>query len=85
VVEGIANVALAVGDFAMAEAAFREALTREPGSGRAYFGLADALAAERKPDEARTVRDKAAKAWDKADADLPQIVKLRTATAADRR
>src|SRR5262249_6556548 len=43
VVEGWANVALATGDFATAEKAFHEALAREPGSGRAYFGLAASL------------------------------------------
>jgi tetratricopeptide (TPR) repeat protein len=82
VVEAMGNVALSVGDFRTAEEAFREALVREPGSGRAYFGLADALAGAGRTDEARATRDKAAKAWDKADADLPQIVKMRTATAA---
>src|SRR5438874_2727404 len=43
VVEGWANVALALGDFATAEKAYRAALAREPGSGRAYFGLASSL------------------------------------------
>src|SRR5438093_5753655 len=43
VAEGFANVALAIGDYATAEAEYRETLTREPGSGRAYFGLAAAL------------------------------------------
>jgi tetratricopeptide (TPR) repeat protein len=80
--EGLANVALALGEYKTAEQAYRTALTREPGSGRAYFGLADALAGQGRQDEARATRDKAAKAWDKADNDLPQIVKLRTATAA---
>jgi tetratricopeptide (TPR) repeat protein len=82
VVEGMANTALALGDFDMAVASYRVALAREPGSGRAYFGLADALAGIGQSDEARRTREKAAKAWDKADADLPQIVKLKSATAA---
>ena len=43
VVEGWANVALALGDAATAEHAYREALEREPGSGRAFFGLAASL------------------------------------------
>ena len=43
VVEGWGNVALALGDYATAEKAYRETLEREPGSGRAYFGLAAAL------------------------------------------
>ena len=41
--KGWANVALALGDYATAEKAYRETLAREPGSGRAYFGLAAAL------------------------------------------
>ena len=40
---GLGNVALVLGDYATAEKAYREALEREPGSGRAYFGLAAAL------------------------------------------
>jgi hypothetical protein len=44
VVEGWANVAAALGDQATAEKEYREALAREPGSGRAYFGLATAKA-----------------------------------------
>jgi hypothetical protein len=43
VVEGWGNVALATGDGAAAERAFREALEREPGRGRPYVGLAAAL------------------------------------------
>src|SRR5207249_6325333 len=43
VAEGLGNVALALGDFATAEHAYRETLAREPGSGRAFFGLAAAL------------------------------------------
>lgn len=72
-VEGFATTAMAVGDFAAAEAAYREALAREPGSGRAYFGLAAALGAQNKHAEARAMAAKGAQAWDKADADLPQL------------
>ncbi len=82
VVEGWANVALALGDFATAEKSYREALAREPGSGRAFFGLAASLDGQGKSAEARTARDRAAKAWANADATLPQIQKLRTSTAA---
>ena len=82
VVEGWANVALALGDFATAEKAYREALGREPGSGRAFFGLAASLEGQGKKTEAQTARERAAKAWANADASLPQVQKLRTSTAA---
>jgi tetratricopeptide (TPR) repeat protein len=81
VVEGLGNVALARGDFAVAETAYREALEREPGSGRAYFGLAAALDGQHKSAEASETRTRAAKAWATADADLPQMQRLRTNTA----
>jgi tetratricopeptide (TPR) repeat protein len=73
VVEGFANTAMALGDYAAAEAAYREALAREPGSGRAYFGLAAALAAQNKNAEAQSMSARGMQAWDKADADLPQL------------
>jgi Tfp pilus assembly protein PilF len=82
VVEGWANVALALGDYATAEKGYRESLEREPGSGRAFFGLAAALDGQGKNAEARTARERAAKAWANADANLPQMQKLRTSTAA---
>ena len=65
--------ALALGDYRTAEAAYREALIREPGSGRAYFGLAAALRGQDKIAEALEINAKAVKAWDKADPDLPQL------------
>jgi tetratricopeptide (TPR) repeat protein len=82
VVEGFANVALAVGDFATAAQAYREALQREPGSGRAYFGLAAALEGLGNTADAREAREHAARAWATADQNLPQVQKLRTTTAA---
>jgi tetratricopeptide (TPR) repeat protein len=81
VAEGWANVALALGDFATAEKAYRETLGREPGSGRGYFGLAAALEGLGRNADAREARDRAAKAWANADADLPQLQKLRMSTA----
>jgi tetratricopeptide (TPR) repeat protein len=81
VAEGFANVALAVGDFATAEHAYRETLGREPGSGRALFGLAAALDGLGQTADAREARMHAAKAWAHADADLPQVQQLRTTTA----
>ena len=82
VVEGWANVATAIGDAATAEKEYREALEREPGSGRAFFGLASSLETQGKADDARAARERAAKAWANADADLPQVQKLRMTTAA---
>jgi tetratricopeptide (TPR) repeat protein len=82
VVEGWANVALALGDYATAEKAYREALGREPGSGRAFFGLAASLEGQGKNTDARDARSRATKAWANADANLPQMQKLRTSTAA---
>jgi tetratricopeptide (TPR) repeat protein len=82
VVEGWANVALALGDHATAEKEYRQALAREPGSGRAFFGLAAALDGLGKTTEAREARGRAAKAWANADANLPQVQQLKTSTAA---
>jgi len=73
VVEGFAMTALAISDFVTAEKAYREALAREPGSGRAYFGIAAALRGQNKNAEAQQMTTKGLKAWDKADADLPQL------------
>src|SRR5262245_2930893 len=81
VAEGWANVALALGDYATAEKAYRETLGREPGSGRAFFGLAASLDGLGKAGDAREARGRAAKAWANADPDLPQLQKLRTSTA----
>jgi len=78
VVEGWANVALAAGDYATAEKEYREALTREPGSGRAYFGLSAALDGLGRAADARDARSKAAKAWANADPSLPQMQRLTT-------
>ena len=82
VVEGWANVSLALGDFTTAEKAYREALEREPGSGRAFFGLAASLDGLGRKSEAQDARTRASEAWANADANLPQMQKLRTSTAA---
>ena len=79
VVEGYGNVALAVGDYGAAATAFREALEREPGSGRAYFGLAAALEHLGKTSEAQDAHARAVKAWASADPDLPQLRRSSTA------
>src|SRR5471032_2031679 len=82
VVEGWANIALALGDHATAEKGYRDALKREPGSGRAFFGLAASLDAQGRKSEAQEAKSRAAKAWANADANLPQVQQLRTSTAA---
>ncbi len=76
--------AMAVRDHATAEKAYREALAREPGSGRAYFGIAAALRAQNKMAEAQEMSTNGMKAWDKADADLPQL-RTTTHTAGQQR
>jgi tetratricopeptide (TPR) repeat protein len=81
VVEGWATTAMALGDFGVAEQAYREALQREPGSGRAYFGIAAALRGQNKAEEAQAMDAKGRTAWDKADADLPQLRQVRSAAA----
>jgi hypothetical protein len=78
VVEGWANTALATRDFATAERQYREALKREPGSGRAFFGLSAALRGQNKMAESRDAQERGAKAWAKADADLPQLQRVRS-------
>lgn len=73
VVEGWGHLALALGDYATAETAYREALTREPGGGRAYFGLAAALEGQGRTADAEAAREHAKRAWHAADLELPQM------------
>jgi tetratricopeptide (TPR) repeat protein len=79
VVEGLGATALAIGDYAAAEKAYREALAREPGSGRAYFGLSAALRGLDRPADADAMAARGVQAWDKADPDLPQMRALASA------
>jgi hypothetical protein len=79
VVEGWATTAIALGEPAVAEQGYRTALAREPGSGRAYFGIAAALRAQNKLTDAQAMEIRGREAWTKADTDLPQ---LRQATSA---
>ncbi len=73
VAEAWGNVALAVNEYGVAERAYRSALEQEPGSGRAYFGLAAALQHLGKTEAARDARERALNAWAAADANLPQL------------
>jgi tetratricopeptide (TPR) repeat protein len=56
-----------------AEEFFRAALERDPGSGRAYFGLMQAQHALGEDNESRISYAKFLNAWSKADADLPEM------------
>ncbi len=72
VAEGWGHAALALRDYRTAETAYREAIVREPGGGRAMFGLAAALKGQGRHAAAEAALDQARKAWGKADIDLPQ-------------
>ena len=53
-----------------AEAVFREDLRRNPGSGRALFGLMKSLEAQARADEAQIVKREFEEAWKDADGPL---------------
>jgi tetratricopeptide (TPR) repeat protein len=76
VAEGMAHAALALGDFKVAEEGFREALSREPGSGQAFFGVAAALQAQGRIVESRLAYERGRMRWDKADVDLFERIPL---------
>jgi tetratricopeptide (TPR) repeat protein len=84
VTEAWGNVALEFKDFATADRAYAEALQREPGSGRAYFGRYRALAALGQRNESQKMLNYARVAWSKADTELPEITALRAAIVAMR-
>lgn len=67
------KIALELQRYADAEAFFRAALERDPGSGRAYFGLMQAQQSAGKQSEATETYAKFLKAWAKADEDLPEM------------
>ena len=81
VVEGWGRAALFLKDWNSAEAAYREALAREPGGGRAMFGLADALRGLKRVAEAEKTLGEARQAWARADGDLPQLKSGQARTA----
>ena len=73
---------MALGDPGVAEQAYRSALAREPGSGRAYFGIAAALRAQNRLADAQTMDAKGRGcSADKADSDLPQLRQATSSTA----
>ena len=61
---------LAVGKPAEAEAVYREDLKQHPKNGWAYFGLAQALAAEKKSEDAAAANKEFEQAWRSADVHL---------------
>ncbi len=73
VVEAWGHAALMMRDYGSAEKAYRTALEREPGGGRAYFGLAAALRGLGRIADSDAAMGQGRKTWDKADADLPQM------------
>jgi tetratricopeptide (TPR) repeat protein len=83
VVEAWGSAALMLKDYNSAEKAYREALVREPGGGRAMFGLAAALRGLGRVAEAEKTTAEARKAWAKADVDLPQMKAAQRADAGN--
>lgn len=75
--EAAGRTALALQRWKEAQDFFNAALERDPGSGRAYFGLLQTHQALSKPDEARQQLAKFVKAWTRADADLPEMLKAK--------
>lgn len=65
-----------------AEEFFQSALERDPGSGRAYFGLMGAQQALGKDAVARENYARFIKAWAKADADLPEMKRAKELATA---
>lgn len=82
VAEGWAVVAMSLGDHTVADEAWREALLREPASGRAYFGRAAALEAAGQRDDAREALTQGERAWVRADRDLPQWRQVKSGGSA---
>jgi tetratricopeptide (TPR) repeat protein len=69
----LGNVLLEASRPAEAEQAFRDELARNPENGWSLFGLAKALKAQGKKQEAQEVAGRFAKAWANADVDLGRI------------
>ena len=76
------KICLQLKRYTEAEEFFRAALERDPGSGRAYFGLMQAQQNSGQQSEARETYAKFMKAWKQADEDLPEM-KLAKEKAAE--
>ena len=73
VYETLAKVHMGAKNYAAAEDAWRSALSLRPGSGHALLGLARTQALADKAAEAKKTFAQAARAWQDADRDLPQL------------
>ncbi|MGH7886472.1 MAG: tetratricopeptide repeat protein, partial [Candidatus Binatia bacterium] len=67
-----------------AEEFFRAALERDPGSGRAYLGLAQSGQALGKAEGAKQNYARFVKAWSRADVDLPETIRVKEVMAGFR-
>ena len=76
------KVALELKHWQEAEEFFRAAIDRDPGSGRALFGLMQAQQGAGKDKEARETHAKFIKAWAKADSDLPEMQRAKEITVS---
>ncbi len=68
--EWLGRALLIDGQFAEAEKVYRDELAKHPRSGRALFGLAEALRKQNKQSSAQLVEREFAKSWEKADTKL---------------
>ncbi|WP_414544684.1 tetratricopeptide repeat protein [Nostoc sp. CCY0012] len=68
--EALGGVLLAKGDYAAAEAVFRDDLKQYPHNGRSLFGLQKSLQAQGKNNAAKLVQTELAAAWKQADTQL---------------
>jgi tetratricopeptide (TPR) repeat protein len=75
------KVALELKRWQEAEGFFRLAIERDPGSGRALFGLMQAQQGAGKDREAKETYARFIKAWSKADSDLPEMQRAREIAA----
>ncbi len=75
------KICLELKRWAEAEEFFRAALERDPGSGRAYLGLMQSQQTLGKADEAKQNYARFVKAWSRADADLPETMRVKELTA----
>ncbi len=71
--EVLGQTLLSLGRWSEAETMFDAAIERDHGSGRALFGLMQALQREGKRTEARQTHLQFVKAWARADSDLPEM------------
>jgi tetratricopeptide (TPR) repeat protein len=74
------KIALELKRWKEAEEFFRAALERDPGSGRALFGIAEALKGAGKASEAKEILGRFTRAWSHADPDLPEMQRAKTSS-----